>query len=232
MPPARSTHEPRRKHVSRLRAEIAADAATTRKRIERSATHDRKGRTIAVERLSPSREEARRRAAAETRKPRAAGRGAGKRSRPEHETRERPARSDNREGRRRAEFEPREGAKRREAGPRERGFERPEGRSHDRAGESRPPRAGGKDRGARSEFKPRAPRDKPRAGAPPTRRFDRPPDQHRGAREFERSRAEGRGTDGVGRPPRARSSPGRPHGPPGKGPPKGRSGPRRPPRKP
>jgi 23S rRNA pseudouridine2605 synthase len=221
-PPARSTHEPRRKHVSRLRAEIAADAATTRKRIERSATHDRKGRTIAVERLSPSREEARRRAAAETRKPRAAGRGGGKRSGP---AREQPARSDNREGRRRVEFEPREGAKRREAGPRERGFERPEGRSHDRAGESRPPRAGGKDRGAHSEFKPRD-------GAPPTRRFDRAPDQHRGRREFDRSRGEGRETSGEGRPPRARSSPGRPHGPPVKGPPKGRSGPRRPHRKP
>ena len=52
--PARSTTERRRKHVSRLRAEIAADAAATRKRIERSATHDRKGRTIAVERLSPT----------------------------------------------------------------------------------------------------------------------------------------------------------------------------------
>ena len=72
-PPARSTPERRRKHVSRLRAEIAADAAATRKRIERSATHDRKGRTIAVERISPTREEARRRAAAETR-PHAAGR--------------------------------------------------------------------------------------------------------------------------------------------------------------
>ena len=69
-PPARSTHEPRRMHVSRLRAEIAADAAATRKRIERSATHDRKGRTIAVERLSPTREEARRRAAAENARPR------------------------------------------------------------------------------------------------------------------------------------------------------------------
>ncbi len=76
--PARSTTEGRRKHVSRLRAEIAADAAATRKRIERSATHDRKGRTIAVERLSPTREEARRRAAAETR-PRAGRPNAGKR---------------------------------------------------------------------------------------------------------------------------------------------------------
>jgi len=68
-PTAPSTPERRRKHVSRLRAEIAADAAATRKRIERSATHDRKGRTIAVERISPTREEARRRAAAEARRP-------------------------------------------------------------------------------------------------------------------------------------------------------------------
>ena len=54
-----------------LRAEIAADAATTRKRVERSATHDRKGRTIAVERMSRAVEEAP--AAAETR-PKRAGR--------------------------------------------------------------------------------------------------------------------------------------------------------------
>ncbi len=51
-PPKPSTPERRRKHVSALRAEIAADATTTRKRVERSATHDRKGRTIAVERMS------------------------------------------------------------------------------------------------------------------------------------------------------------------------------------
>jgi len=72
--PARpSTPERRRKHVSRLRAEIAADAAATRKRIERGATQDRKGRTIAVERLTPTRQEAQRRAAAE---PRPRGKGA------------------------------------------------------------------------------------------------------------------------------------------------------------
>ena len=58
-PPTPSTPERRRKHVSALRAEIAADAATTRKRIDRSATHDRKGRTIAVERMSRTGEEAR-----------------------------------------------------------------------------------------------------------------------------------------------------------------------------
>jgi 23S rRNA pseudouridine2605 synthase len=51
-PPAPSTPERRRKHISALRAEMAADAATTRKRVERSATQDRKGRTIAVERMS------------------------------------------------------------------------------------------------------------------------------------------------------------------------------------
>ncbi|HEX9167924.1 MAG TPA: pseudouridine synthase, partial [Roseiarcus sp.] len=59
-PPAPSTPERRRKHISRLRAEIAADAAATRKRIERSATHDRKGRAIAVERISPASESRRR----------------------------------------------------------------------------------------------------------------------------------------------------------------------------
>ena len=70
-PPKPSTPERRRKHVSVLRAEITADATTTRKRIERSATHDRKGRTIAVERMSRAVEEAP--AAAEAR-PKRAGR--------------------------------------------------------------------------------------------------------------------------------------------------------------
>ena len=65
-PPAPSTPERRRKHVSALRAEIAADA-TTRKRIERSATRDRKGRTIAVERMSRAVEEAHTPTAPETR---------------------------------------------------------------------------------------------------------------------------------------------------------------------
>ena len=50
-----STPERRRKHVSALRAEIAADASDAkapRTRVERSATQDRKGRTVAVERRS------------------------------------------------------------------------------------------------------------------------------------------------------------------------------------
>jgi 23S rRNA pseudouridine2605 synthase len=295
-PPAPSTPERRRKHVSRLRAEIAADAAATRKRIERSATHDRKGRTIAVERISPTREEARRRAAAETQKPRAARHNAGKRG---PEGRERPLRSDNREGGRSAEFERRPRAERREGGPRERSFDRPQGRKHDHGGEGRPPRADAKDRGPRSEFKPREPRAKAGDGAPPARRFDRPPDRRKGERESDRPRerafdrpqgqkhdrggesrppradARGRsefkprepraqardgapparrfdrppdrreGARATDRPrghrrekgggngaPRAGASPGRPHGPPGKGPPKGRGSPRRPPRKP
>jgi len=295
-PPAPSTPERRRKHVSRLRAEIAADAAATRKRIERSSTHDRKGRTIAVERISPTREEARRRAAAETQKPHAARHNAGKRG---PEGRERPLRSDNREGGRSAEFERRPRAERREGGPRERSFDRPQGRKHDHGGEGRPPRADAKDRGPRSEFKPRgartegrdgAPRarrfdrsadqrkgeresDRPRErafdrpqgqkhdrggesrppradargrsefkprepraqardGAPPARRFDRPPDRREGARATDRPRGHRREKGGGNGAPRAGASPGRPHGPPGKGPPKGRGSPRRPPRKP
>ena len=145
-PPAQSTPERRRKHVSRLRAEIAADAAATRKRIERSATHDRKGRTIAVERISPTREEARRRAAAETRRPGAGDRKAGKRG---PQGRERSPRSENAHGGGRAEFRPRgESAGKREGGSRERAFDRPQGRKPERSGESRPPRADARDRGA------------------------------------------------------------------------------------
>jgi 23S rRNA pseudouridine2605 synthase len=56
-----STPERRRKHVSALRAEIDADAAGAkgpRRRVERGATHDRKGRTVAVERRSRARDDA------------------------------------------------------------------------------------------------------------------------------------------------------------------------------
>src|SRR6202044_3837007 len=78
-PPQPSTPERRRKHVSALRAEIAADAATTRKRVERSATQDRKGRTIAVERMSRAVEETHTPTAAETRPKRAGRPSAGER---------------------------------------------------------------------------------------------------------------------------------------------------------
>ena len=47
----------KRKHVSALRAEIEADAQGPRKRIERSATSDRKGATIEVERIVATPEE-------------------------------------------------------------------------------------------------------------------------------------------------------------------------------
>ena len=60
-PPRSAGPERKRKHVGALRAEIAAAAAGPRKRIERSATSDRKGRVVAVERVLPTREEERRR---------------------------------------------------------------------------------------------------------------------------------------------------------------------------
>jgi 23S rRNA pseudouridine2605 synthase len=60
----------KRKHVSALRAEIAADAGGPRKRIERSATSDRKGRKIKVERIVATPEELRRRAAETARRER------------------------------------------------------------------------------------------------------------------------------------------------------------------
>src|SRR5580698_10037721 len=66
-----------RKHVSTLRAEKSADGdGGPRRRIERGATADRKGREVKVERLLPSAEEARRRAQAAARaKERNAGAG-------------------------------------------------------------------------------------------------------------------------------------------------------------
>jgi 23S rRNA pseudouridine2605 synthase len=59
--PAPSHPQRKRKHVGKLRAEIAAGTEGPRKRIERSATADRKGRVVAVERILPTREEQRRR---------------------------------------------------------------------------------------------------------------------------------------------------------------------------
>jgi 23S rRNA pseudouridine2605 synthase len=66
-----------RKHVLTLRAEISADGESgPRRRIERGATADRKGREVKVERLLPTAEEARRRALAAARaKERSAGAG-------------------------------------------------------------------------------------------------------------------------------------------------------------
>ena len=139
-PPKPSTPERRRKHVSALRAEIAADSATTRKRIERSATHDRKGRTIAVERMSRAVEEAHTPTAPETRPkrsggPNTGGRGGrafeagGRGAKPDSFGPKRaraaagrePPRSDHKQSRHRPE---RPDAARRDDGPRERRFDR------------------------------------------------------------------------------------------------------------
>ena len=135
-PPTPSTPERRRKHVSALRAEIAADAATQRaSAVERSATQDRKGRTIAVERMSRAVEEARTHAAPETRPKRGGRPNAGERGGRSFESggragrgnsfgpkrgraaggRERPPRSDQKERGRRPE---RPNAARGEGGPR------------------------------------------------------------------------------------------------------------------
>jgi 23S rRNA pseudouridine2605 synthase len=197
-----STPERRRKHVSALRAEIAADAATTRKRIERSATHDRKGRTIAVERVSRAVEEAP--TALETRPKRSARPNTGERGGRSLEGgaragrsesfgprraraaagRERPPRSEHPEGRGRPE---RSSAGRTEGGPRERRFDRPPARSDGdrRAGPPRARSVGDPARERKFE-RPKGPRrdrggesrpprsDANTGGAPRERRFDRP----------------------------------------------------------
>jgi 23S rRNA pseudouridine2605 synthase len=219
-PPKPSTPERRRKHISALRAEIAADAATTRKRIERSATHDRKGRTIAVERMSRAGEDATHAAAEQ---PKRSGRpNAGQRGGRSFESggragrgdsfgpkrggaaggRERPARPDQKERGRRPE---RSNAAKAEGGPRERRFDRPAAK---RDGDRRdgPPRthnAGdptrerkfdqpqGRTRPPAGEG--RQPRSDARSAAPRERRFDRPATKRDGDRRERPSRTR----DGV-----------------------------------
>ena len=82
--PRRDAPPPKRKHVSVLRAEARVEAAGPRKRITRSATADRKGREVKVEKVSLARpvEDAprprgRRDAAPFSRQPGAAGRETG-----------------------------------------------------------------------------------------------------------------------------------------------------------
>jgi len=230
VPPTPSTPEIRRKHVSALRAEIAADgkdAAAPRKRIERSATHDRKGRTVAVERVLPTGQELAKRAADESyRRGRSSERSSagepGERSRRagafdprskrDGEARERPPRTEFKRGPR-SDDRPARGS--RDGPPPKRRFDRAEG--------ERPPRSEFKPRGERSESRP--PRKESRQGAPRERRFE----GERAPKRFE---------GGAPRPPRSagpgRSSGGRPSrkgGP--KGPGKGSGGaPRRPSGKP
>jgi len=257
-PPKPSMPERRRKHVSALRAEIAAGGSSAkgpRKRVERSATQDRKGRTVTVERMSRTAEEAR--SAAPEMRPKRTGRpNTGERGRafqtgarpgkPDSfgprrgratEAPERPPRSDHKEPGHRPEW-PNTG--RREGGPRQRRFDRPEAmRDGDRR--DRPSRTRGVGDPARErKFDRPQGRTRPPAGEgrPPrsedtSRRLlpdfkSRPP--RAGARDGDRPQSPSRGAGGKGGPPRGRPSPGgRP--PPRKGPPKGASGPRRPPRK-
>jgi 23S rRNA pseudouridine2605 synthase len=258
-PPKPSTPERRRKHVSALRAEIAADGSSAkgpRKRVERSATQDRKGRTVTVERMSRTAEEARSGAAPEMRPKRTGRPNTGERGRafqtgarpgkPDSfgprrgratEAPERPPRSDHKEPGHRPEW-PNTG--RREGGPRQRRFDRPEAmRDGDRR--DRPSRTRGVGDPARErKFDRPQGRTRPPAGEgrPPrsedTSRGPRPDFKSRppraGARHGDRPQSPSRGAGGKGGPPRGRpSSGGRP--PPRKGPPKGASGPRRPPRK-
>ena len=212
-PPKPSTPERRRKHVSALRAEINADASDAKRprtRVERSATHDRKGRTVTVERRS---------------RDHGAALGLPGREPPERGRRPTPSRSKaTRDGKGREGV----GAAHR-AGAAPRGAFKPSGARDGRpkgrkADEPRGERSGPRDaarreggearrseRGPRSDFKPRGSGPPPRGASPRSRA-----PAHIGERSGD-DRATG------AKPPRPGS--GR-----DKGPPSGR-GPRRPPRK-
>jgi len=233
-PPAPSTPERRRKHVSALRAEIRAQAnaaAGPRKRIERSATHDRKGRTVAVERLTPTAAELVKRTAAKLRgrgRPGARSPGGGAGERPPQAGAFDPRRTrdgDGRERTPRSEYKP-HGPRSEKRSPRERRFDRSEGDRPARRFETGALR----EKSSRAEFKPRGPHPGG-AGGKGERSFDRPDARpaHDGAqreRKFKRPRGGSRGEGGENRP--------RPGGrPPVKGPGRGPGGgSRRPPRKP
>ncbi len=206
-----STPERRRKHVSALRAESAADASDAkapRRRVERSATQDRKGRTVAVERRS---------------REHGATSGLPGREPPERGRRPRPFESKAaRDGKGRERI----GAPdRRGTGPRGafkqdgKRIERPKGR---KSGERSEPRDAARfegdrrsERGPRSDFKPRGGGPAPRDGSPRSRGVGRPAERSGPRPEGDRS--------ATAKPSRTRPGP-------GKGPPSGR-GPRRPPRK-
>ena len=256
-PPKPSTPERRRKHVSALRAEIDADASDAKRprtRVERSATQDRKGRTVTVERRSRAGEEVAH-TAPETQRKRSGRPSTGERGGRAFEFggragrrdsfgpkrsggalgRERPSRPDQRERGSRPE---RPRAARAEVAPRERRFDRPAARSDgDRRDDPSRKRNAG-DLARERKFDPHRGRTRPPVGE------GRPPqsgDKNRGPRsDFKSPRAGGRdrpesrdrGAGGKGGPPRGRSSAGERPRSPGKGPPKGRGGSRRPPRKP
>ncbi|RBP02832.1 23S rRNA pseudouridine2605 synthase [Roseiarcus fermentans] len=198
-PPAPSTPERKRKHVSALRAEIARDAtdeAAPRKRIARSATQDRKGRTVAVERISKAGADVEA-PASETRARKAGPR----RERGASDGERRP-----RDGRREAAAP---GAARpRRAGPD--GERSPPARGEGRA---RPPRdAGEAGRPARS-FRPDAPRGRPAgSGGRPEGGASAPGAARRPWKDGERSPPRGGKFEGEGRgrPPRGEGEAGKP----------------------
>jgi 23S rRNA pseudouridine2605 synthase len=209
-PPAPSTRERRRKHISALRAEIAADARGSRKRVERGATRDRKGRTIAVERICPAGREP---SAAEIGGPGEAGRTApdARRARhpgPKRKTIERPRRPDAFEIKRVRNGEGRERPPRAE----------PHESAKERRGADHTVDAHGKGTTDRTRRK---------------RRDGASSDSVAGGRGFDQNNG-ARGVKREGAAPRAGRTERRSRGrPPAKGPPKGPGGgPRRPPRKP
>jgi 23S rRNA pseudouridine2605 synthase len=214
-PPTPSTSERRRKHVSVLRKEIAADATGPRKRIARGATKDRKGRTIAVERVS--------RAGPEPESPAApAKRGPGKGPRrrrtfeAERELPERPRRPDSFEVKRARDGEGRERPPR---------AERRKGAAGADAGAQRAGKGKGAPRSRRAQIAEgepvRSPRLAPRPGGGAARRG-------RNGAPHSAARSDGAGDRGAGmRGGKPKSGGRKPSG----SPPKGASGPRRPPRK-
>jgi 23S rRNA pseudouridine2605 synthase len=145
----------KRKHVSALRAEIERSAMGPRRRIERGATSDRKGRQIEVERIVATREELRRRAAETARGDRSRRRGAERReereARPSHSPRGETAAPGRRGGRplgKRAPPGESRSPSRGEGRPFEKRASSGEGRPPSRAGRKpfgkRPPAGGGR----------------------------------------------------------------------------------------
>jgi len=231
-PPGPSTPERRRKHVSALRAEIAADARGSRKCVEHGATQDRKGRMIAVERISPV---GRERSAGEIGRPGKA-RGAAPaalRARhfgPKRETPVRPRRPDPFEIKRARDGEGRErpppaehkGGGRRDFKPRGRAKERRSAEPSEHRAQSP---AGARGKGSltgrtRREGRDAAPagRDRPRAAAAGGPGLD--PNKRAGSGKGGQIRAGRAAPERRGSPLRKRPSKG------------GHGGPRRPPRKP
>jgi 23S rRNA pseudouridine2605 synthase len=198
-----------RKHVSTLRAEKKAEESGPRKRIARGAATDRKGREIKVERLLPTFEEARRRAALAERR---AGRGAG-------------------EGRSARPFRPGDRTKpprERERGEGAAGGKAPRPPSRRAAAEARAPRREGERPFRKGAAGASFSGEKRREGARPPERTPRDGATGRGPRARDEAKPFRKGPSGGGG---ARGEGGKPRGQaPRSGGPRG-DGPRRPPKR-